>query len=121
MDGLVQRLPKRAVDAGMFAFSVESCDLVEPSGDCTQIGKMELGQSDRTHCVLRVLADDELVESFRVAEWSVSHTTARDGAQATVAPELKRVIDVPLTVTLRFGQRMRLREVLELTQERSWS
>jgi flagellar motor switch protein FliN/FliY len=32
-----------------------------------------------------------------------------------MTPELGRVIDVPLTVTLRFGQRnMRLREVLEL-------
>jgi flagellar motor switch protein FliN/FliY len=114
MEGLVQRLPKRAVDAGMFAFSVESCDLAEPSGDYAQIGRMELGQSDRTHFVLRVLADDELMESFRVAEWSVSRTAAKGGAQ-TVAPELGRVIDVPLTVTLRFGQRnMRLREVLEL-------
>ena len=115
MKGLVQRLPKRAVDAGMFAFSVESCELAEPSEDYTQIGRMELGRSDRTHCVLQVLADDELVESFRVAEWSVSHTTARGDAQQAVAPELERVIDVPLTVTLRFGQRsMRLREVLEL-------
>ena len=50
MEGLVQRLPKRAVDAGMFAFSVESCDLVELSGDYVQIGRMEVGQSDRTHC-----------------------------------------------------------------------
>ena len=100
MDGLVQRLPKRAVDAGMFAFSVESCELAEPSEDYTQIGRMELGRSDRTHCVLQVLADDELVESFRVAEWSVSHTTAREDAQQAVVPELERVIDVPLTVTL---------------------
>jgi flagellar motor switch protein FliN len=115
LEGLVQRLPKRAVDAGMFAFSVESCDLAEPSRDYALIGRMELGHSDRGHCVLRVVADDELVESFRVAEWSVSRTTAKGDASQTVAPELERVIDVPLTVTLRFGQRsMRLREVLEL-------
>lgn len=115
MEGLVQRLPKRAVDAGMFAFSVESCELVDPTADRTQIGRMELGQPDRTHCVLRVLADDELVESFQVAEWSVSRTGAKGDAQQALAAELGRVIDVPLTVTLRFGQRsMRLREVLEL-------
>jgi flagellar motor switch protein FliN/FliY len=114
MEGLVQRLPKRAVDAGMFAFSVESCDLAEPSGDYAQIGRIELGQSDRIHCALRVLADKELAESFRVAEWSGSHT-ARDSTRQTVPRDLGRVIDVPLTVTLRFGQRsMRLRDVLEL-------
>jgi flagellar motor switch protein FliN/FliY len=60
------------------------------------------------------LADNELAESFRIAEWSVPH--AQNGAtQQTVTRELGRVIDVPLTVTLRFGQRsMRLQEVLEL-------
>lgn len=115
MEGLVQRLPKRSLDAGMFAFSVESCDLAEPSRDYAQIGRLELSQSDRPHCVLQILADDELVESFRIAEWSVSRAGARREAQQDVAPELGRVIDVPLTVTLRFGQRsMRLREVLEL-------
>ena len=114
MEGLVQRLPKRAVDAGMFAFSVESCDLAEPLEDYAQIGKMELGQSDRKRCVLHVLADGELVESFQIAEWSVSQTT-KSSPEQTVTRELGRVIDVPLTVTLRFGQRnMRLREVLEL-------
>jgi flagellar motor switch protein FliN/FliY len=114
MEGLVQRLPKRAIDAGMFAFSVESCDLAKPSGEYVQIGRMEIGQSDRIHCALRVLADNELAESFRIAEWSVPHT--QNGAtQQTVTRELGRVIDVPLIVTLRFGQRsMRLREVLEL-------
>jgi flagellar motor switch protein FliN/FliY len=115
MEGLVQRLPKRAVDAGMFAFSVESCDLAEPSGNYAQIGTMELGRSDKTRCVLRILGDDELVESFRAAEWKVSRTTGEGNAQPAMTPELGRVIDVPLTVTLRFGQRnMRLREVLEL-------
>lgn len=115
MEGLVQRLPKRAVDAGTFAFSVESCDLAEPSGEYSQIGTIELSQPDLTSCVLHVLADDELVESFRAAEWNVSRTAARDNAQPAVTPELERVIEVPLAVTLRFGQRnMRLREVLEL-------
>ena len=115
MEGLVRRLPKRAIDAGIFAFSVESFDLADSPANCAQIGRMELGENDQSHCVLRVLADPELVESLRAAEWSVSQTAERGNAQQTVAPELGRVIDVPLTVTLRFGQRsMRLREVLEL-------
>jgi len=115
MEGLVQRLPKRAIDAGMFAFSVESYDLAESSADSVQIGRMELGQGDLTRCVLRVMADDELAESFRAAEWKVSGPPAKGNIEQTVTPELERVIDVPLSVTLRFGQRnMRLREVLEL-------
>jgi flagellar motor switch protein FliN len=114
MEGMVQRLPKRAVDAGMFAFSVESFELAEPSMDYAQIGRMELGEVDQSHCVLYVLADDELISSFRAAEWN-PQTAATANAQQAVAPELGRVIDVPLAVTLRFGQRnMRLREVLEL-------
>ena len=115
MEELVQRLPKRAADAGMFAFSVESCDLTDTSENCTQIGRMELSQGDQIQCVLRVLADDDLVESFRAAEWKVSRPAANGNTQQVLTPELGRVIDVPLTVTLRFGQRsMRLREVLEL-------
>lgn len=114
MEGLVQLLPKRAVDAGVFAFSVESFELAGTATDGVQIGRMELGEVNRSPCLLRVLADDELVESFRVAEWSVAQA-GRGGVDQTVAPELGRVIDVPLMVTLRFGQRnMRLREVLEL-------
>jgi flagellar motor switch protein FliN/FliY len=115
MEGLLQGLPKRAIDAGMFAFSVESCDLGESLEGFFQIGRMELGKGDTTDCVLDVLADYELTESFRAAEWNVSRSAAQDGTEQTVAPELGRVIDVPLSVTLRFGQRsMRLREVLEL-------
>jgi flagellar motor switch protein FliN len=115
MEGLVLRLPKRAIDAGMFAFSVESCQLAEPSGAHIQIGKVELGQPERANFALRILVDDELVDSFRVAEWSVSRNAVKGSVQQTVVPELERVIDVPLTVTLRFGKRnMRLREVLEL-------
>ena len=45
----------------------------------------------------------------------VSLRIVRHGRGETVGPELGRVIDVPLMVTLRFGQRtMRLRDVLEL-------
>lgn len=115
MEGLIRRLPKRATDAGMFAFSVESYDLAEQLADHTQIGKVELGQKDRKDCILRVLANDELDDSFRVAEWKVSRLAAKGKAGRAATPELERVLDVPLSVTLRFGQRsMRLREVLEL-------
>ena len=115
MEGVVQRLPKRAADAGMFAFSVESFGLAESPADYSQIGRMELGEVGRPPHVLYVLANDELIESFRAAEWSISQSASKVGAEQAVAPELGRVIDVPLTVTLRFGQRnMRLREVLEL-------
>jgi flagellar motor switch protein FliN len=115
MEGLVQRLPKRAADAGMFAFSVESFELTESSVDHSKIGRMELGEVDRSRYVLHVVADDELTRSLQAAEWSISQTAAKANAQQVVAPELERVIDVPLAVTLRFGQRnMRLREVLEL-------
>jgi flagellar motor switch protein FliN len=115
MEGLVQLLPKRALDAGMFAFSVASCALVEPTTGGTAIGKIELGQTDQKHRVLHVRADGELIESLMTAEWSVSRTIAKSQLPQAVVPELERVIDVPLSVTLRFGQRnMRLREVLEL-------
>lgn len=115
MEGLVQRLPKRALDAGMFAFSVASYRLADPSKNCAQIGTMELGQRDQAHRVLRVMADDELVESFKAAEWKVSRTATKDDMEQAITSELGRVIDVPLNVTLRFGQRnMRLSEVLEL-------
>jgi flagellar motor switch protein FliN len=115
MEGVVQLLPKRAVDTGMYAFSVESCELAETPADYAQIGRLELGDTRGSHCSLYVLADDELVESLQVTEWSTPCTTPRSNAQQVLAPELGRVIDVPLTVTLRFGERsMRLRDVLEL-------
>lgn len=115
MEGLVQRLPKRALDAGIFAFSVGSYDLGKSLDGSVQIGRLELGQKEGTGRVLHVLADYELAESFRAAEWNESRAAAQGGIEHPVTHELGRVIDVPLSVTLRFGQRsMRLREVLEL-------
>lgn len=115
MEGMVQLLPKRALDAGMFAFSVASFALAGPTSECTDIARLELGQTDQKHCVLHVRADSELIESLKAAEWSVSRTATKSHVPQAVVPELGRVIDVPLSVTLRFGQRnMRLREVLEL-------
>lgn len=114
MDGMVEHLPKRAADTGVFAFSVESHEPAQPSGAGVQIGWTELIESDSTCVTLRVFADEELMESLQIADWS-ARTHATNKANELVLPELGRVIDVPLSVTLRFGQRnMRLREVLEL-------
>lgn len=115
LEGLVSHLPKRARDTGVFAFSVESRELSSIVEDAHQIGRLELGQTDTENMILRVMADDELVGSLQLADWSTTRDCAKAGAKDPVGPEIARVIDVPLTVTLRFGHRnMRLREVLEL-------
>lgn len=116
MNALVRQLPKRAGDAGVFAFSVESFFDAEPSGSAIQIGRMELMESESTQIVLRVLADDELIENLQIADWSAARNRAKTKSKESAMPELGRVIDVPLNVTLRFGERrMRLREVLDLS------
>jgi flagellar motor switch protein FliN len=116
LDGVVQHLPKRAADAGMFAFSVEAHRISETSADGIQIGQLEISEAEDLDVMLHVLADDELVDSLQVAEWSAPSLTTQGGRKALRDPQLGRVIDVPLGVTLRFGQKsMRLREVLELT------
>ena len=116
MDAVIQQLPKRAADAGVFAFSVESYCEADPSGNAIQIGRIELMESESTQIMVRVLADDELIENLQVADWNATRNRGRTKAKESVMPELDRVIDVPLNVTLRFGQRMmRLREVLDLS------
>src|SRR5581483_11643232 len=101
MDALVKQLPKRAADAGVFAFSVESYSDAEPSGGVVQIGRMELMESESTQIVVRVLADEELIENLQIADWTASRNRARTQSKEFVMPELDRVIDVPLNVTLR--------------------
>jgi flagellar motor switch protein FliN/FliY len=116
MEGMVKVLPKRAADAGMFAFSVESHQEIEPPAEGVQIGHIELREAEGRRATLYVLANEELVDSLHVAEWSASRQAINSGNQGPRDPKLGRVIDVPLAVTLRFGQRqMRLREVLELS------
>jgi flagellar motor switch protein FliN len=115
MEGMVKCLPKRAADAGTFAFSVESCSLVESASEGMLIGHMELREAEGTNATLQVLADEELVSSLKIGEWGGPESRRRSGKQSARGSQLGRVIDVPLAVTLRFGQRqMRLREVLEL-------
>ncbi|HEV2575609.1 MAG TPA: flagellar motor switch protein FliN [Acidobacteriaceae bacterium] len=116
MDAVVKQLPKRAADAGVFAFSVESYCEADSSEGAVQIGRMELMESESTQILVRVLADNELIENLQIADWAASRNRARTKSKESVMPELDRVIDVPLNVTLRFGQRtMRLREVLDLS------
>ncbi|HEX5284311.1 MAG TPA: FliM/FliN family flagellar motor switch protein [Bryocella sp.] len=116
MDAVVRQLPKRAADAGVFAFSVESYCEADPSGHVVQIGRIELMESENTQIIARVLADDELIENLQIADWSATRNRERTKSKESVMPELDRVIDVPLNVTLRFGQRtMRLGEVLDLS------
>lgn len=116
MDAVIRQLPKRAADAGVFAFSVESYCEATPSRNAVQIGRIELMESESTQIIVRVLADDELVENLQIADWNATRNRGRTKTKESLMPELDRVIDVPLNVTLRFGQRtMRLREVLDLS------
>jgi flagellar motor switch protein FliN len=115
MERTIQQLPKRAADAGVFAFSVESHGHWAPCGESAQIGRIELIEADRTLVPLRVLADRELLESLKVADWNAFRSHSSGKEKELPVPELGRVIDVPLNVTLRFGHKnMRLCEVLEL-------
>ncbi|HEY4011119.1 MAG TPA: flagellar motor switch protein FliN [Acidobacteriaceae bacterium] len=111
MESLVLRMPKRAADAKMFPFSVESYSFAEIS-EPALIGEIRLeAEAEGAKAQLQLLADAELVESLRAKEKSAG----KREAESALNPQLDRVIDVPLAVTLRFGQRvMRLREVLEL-------
>lgn len=115
MRGLLQYLPKRAADAGMFAFSVDSQETPDDSVEQVRIGGLEVSASTATRGAVCVLADEELLGSLQVAEWNASREAARARKDIVRGAQLGRVMDVPLAVTLRFGQRqMRLRDVLEL-------
>lgn len=115
MRGLLQYLPKRAADAGMFAFSVDSLEIVDGSVEHLRIGGLEVSGSPTVSGAIDVLSDEELLGSLQVAEWNASREASRARKDIVSGAQLGRVMDVPLAVTLRFGQRqMRLRDVLEL-------
>ena len=115
MRGLLQYLPKRAADAGMFAFSVDSQEAPDDSVDRVRIGGLEVSASSTIRGSVDVLVDEELLGSLQAAEWNASREAARSRNNVVRGTQLGRVMDVPLAVTLRFGQRqMRLRDVLEL-------
>ena len=115
MGGLLQYLPKRAADAGMFAFSVDSQETADDALHHVRIGGLEVSASPTMRSTVDVLADEELLGSLQAAEWNASREAARSRNNVVRGAQLGRVMDVPLAVTLRFGQRqMRLRDVLEL-------
>lgn len=115
MRGLLQYLPKRSRDAGIFEFCVDSHELVEGSVEHARIAAVEVSGSTTTRVFVDVQADEELLSSLQVAEWNASTEAARAQRDSIRSAQLGRVMDVPLAVTLRFGQRqMRLRDVLEL-------
>ena len=102
-------LPKRAADASRFAFSVEPCRDAASAAHAIALGAIELRDAGKTVAWVHIAGDEELMSSLQVSAWNPRHSERETAAQ------LERVIDVPLAVTLRFGQRqMRLREVLEL-------
>jgi flagellar motor switch protein FliN/FliY len=116
LDGIVKHLPKRAGDTGVFAFSIESHELQDRAEEGIPIGRMELGVDGGAGVPLRVVVDEELIGSLQVTPRSAFLADLKGRTNDRTASEFKRVIDVPLTVTLRFGERvMRLREVLELS------
>jgi flagellar motor switch protein FliN/FliY len=116
LDGIVKHLPKRAGDTGMFAFSIESHELQRSASEGILIGRMELGVDGGAGVLLRVVVDQELMECLQVTPRTAFLADLKGRTNDGIASEFKRVIDVPLTVTLRFGERiMRLREVLELS------
>jgi flagellar motor switch protein FliN/FliY len=113
--GTVNYLPKRQVDVVKLAFSVASYRMIDTAAEGIQIGRLELRERDGLSVMLHVMADDELLDSLEVSEPSAPQTSGRSENHSSNDSQLGRVIDVPLAVTLRFGQRtMRLREVLEL-------
>ena len=115
MKDTVNCLPKRAADAVTLAFSVESYRMGETAALGAPIGRLELLENGSRSATLNIVADDELLISLEAFHPGASPTPFRSDPATGKDPQLGRVIDVPLSVTLRFGQRtMRLREVLEL-------
>lgn len=71
------------------------------------------GEQTTVFCLADTTLHDSLGELFRREGASLA---IEGGGPSTSEPKLHRVIDVPLAVTLRFGQRqLTLRELLELT------
>jgi flagellar motor switch protein FliN/FliY len=90
--------------------------MIDSAAEGIQIGCLELRERDGVSVMLHVMGDDELLDSLEATGPSATQASARPDNHSSKDSQLGRVIDVPLSVTLRFGQRtMRLREVLELS------
>lgn len=115
VDRVAGCLPKRAADASRFAFSVEPQAEGQVSVDAVAVGSLEMRDAGGNIAMLQVGGDQELFRSLQVTEWNPHPQRGASGLEQATEAQLGRVIDVPLAVTLRFGERqMRLREVLEL-------
>ncbi len=94
---------------------IENCRTVPSSLRAASLANVTLHADEGVSGSVRLLIDEELQTSlFRLA----SKGAVLDSSSAEPAPgdaKLHRVIDVPLAVTLRFGQRqLTLRELLDL-------
>lgn len=79
------------------------------------IGSLEFAAGSTNRTVISIAGDSALGATLQQAALRLAN---RDGASRTQAPQpkIERVLDVPLAVTLRFGQRqLTLREVLALS------
>ena len=94
--------------------TIEACRLTPPSAQATSLAEVTLQADETRSGAVFVLIDAALRASLGkepdVAGQGLLAETVQEKAQ------LHRVIDVPLAVTLRFGQRqLTLRELLELS------
>ncbi len=96
--------------------SIAECKSTTAHDDCILLRAFLLEASGGRQLVLSLAASPELAVSLKAFAESIKaegspHTNHGDGR----APKIERVLDVPLAVTLRFGQRhLKLREVLAL-------
>lgn len=108
MEAAAMCMPKRSADAKTFSFWVDSYSRAEIKTP-VPIATIQLESAEGCKVLLHLFGDAELVDSLSVKDRGAMWR------EKPLEPQLDRVIDVPLAVTLRFGQRhMRLREVLEL-------
>ncbi len=106
---------EKALDPVLGKVTIENCRTVPSFLRAASLANVTLQASDGDGGSVRLLIDEELQTSlFRFA----SKVAVPDSNSAEPAPgnaKLHRVIDVPLAVTLRFGQRqLTLRELLDL-------
>ena len=101
--------------SGIGAVQIDNCRLVSPAASATSLAELNFEAGPSRNSVVSLLIDKELRSSLE----KIAAVAVHPGVQAdTPANKVKlhRVIDVPLAVTLRFGQRqLTLRELLELT------
>lgn len=110
MENAVGCMPKRSADSKTFPFSIESHSLAEIKPRIP-LGAIPLEGDGGARILVHLLGDSSLLDSLCMDQ----KTASCRNPEQPMDPQLDRVIDVPLPVTLRFGQRqMRLREVLGL-------